>query len=52
MAYPTFSGSKSESAGNFLDDFEIALIIAGRDEEEVNARALPLVLNETKKTWF
>ena len=52
MAYPTFSGSKSESAGNFLDDLEMAFIIAERDNEEVKVRAFPLVLKETAKTWF
>ena len=52
MAYPTFSGSKSESAENFLDDLEMDFIIAGRDDEEVKVRAFPLVLKETAKTWF
>ena len=52
MAYPTFYGSKSESAGNFLDDLEMAFIIAGRDHEEVKVRAFPLVLKDTAKTWF
>ena len=49
MAYPNLSGNKIESAGNFLDDLEMAFIIAGRDDEELKVKAFPLVLKETTK---
>ena len=52
MAFPNFYGKKCESASNFLDDLEMKFLVSGRDDDEVNLRAFPLVLRDEAKTWF
>ncbi|MCO5559307.1 hypothetical protein L7F22_012903 [Adiantum nelumboides] len=52
MAFFNFYGKRYESASNFLDDLEMAILVSGRDEEEVKLRAFPLVLREEAKVWF
>ena len=51
-SFPYFYGKKHESAGNFLDDLEMAFLVSRRDDDEVKLRAFPLVLRDEAKTWF
>ncbi|MCO5601674.1 hypothetical protein L7F22_055797 [Adiantum nelumboides] len=52
MAFPNFHGRRGENAGNFLDDLEMAILVSGREDEEIKLRAFPLVLREEAKVWF
>ena len=51
-SFSYFYGKKHESAGNFIDDLEMAFLVSGRDDDEVKLRAFPLVLRDEAKTWF
>ena len=52
MAFPTFHGRKDEDASEFLDNLEMAYLIAGRDDEPTKLRAFPLVIKGEARTWF
>ena len=49
-SFAYFYGGKHESAGNFLDNLEMAFLVSGRDDDEVKLRAFPLVLRDEAKT--
>ena len=51
-SFSYFYGRKHESAGNFLDDLEMAFLVSGRDDDEVKLKTFPLVLRDEAKTWF
>ena len=52
MSFPSFHGKNYENVGYFLDDLEMAFLASGRDEDEVNLRAFPLVMRDEAKFWF
>ena len=52
MAFPTFHGRKDEDASEFLDNLEMAYLVAGRDDEPTKLRAFPLVIKGEACTWF
>ena len=49
---PNFYGKPNESAEDFLDDLEMALLLNGRNEERTRLQAIALVLKEDARTWY
>lgn len=52
MSFPNFHGRGFENASNFLDDLEMAFLVSGRDEEDVNLRLFPLSFEKRLRCGF
>ena len=49
MAFPSFSRHKDESAQDFMDNLEMALLASGKDNKETKLRGVAWVLSEEVK---
>ncbi|MCO5588639.1 hypothetical protein L7F22_042596 [Adiantum nelumboides] len=52
MAFPTFHGRSDEDATDFMDNFEVACVVFGRDDDVSRLRLFPLLLKAEGRTWF
>ena len=51
-SFSNFYGHQFENSNNFLDDLEVALLMSGRDGDDVRLIIFPLLLKEEAKVWY
>ena len=45
-------GIDMKNSGNFLDDLEVALLMLGRDGDDIRLILFPLLVKEEAKVWY
>ncbi|MCO5557441.1 hypothetical protein L7F22_011005 [Adiantum nelumboides] len=51
-SFPVFTGKQGEDAADFLDNFEIACVVSGRDDDASRERIFPLLMKMEARSWY